>query len=59
MQITMFQRARPVWPAKKKTENGDGNRDGKWNFCRVKKADVTLFLQMTRVRKIKLIFEAN
>ena len=27
----MFERARPAWPAKNKTENGEGNRDGEWN----------------------------
>ena len=31
IQITMFERARPAWPAKNKTENGEENRDGQWN----------------------------
>ena len=39
MEITMIERARPAWPAKKKTENGEGNRDSELNFCRGKEAD--------------------
>ena len=54
MQITMFERARPAWPTKTKLRiNGKGNRDGEWNFCRRREADMALFLQVTRIRKIR------
>jgi len=39
--------------------NSEGNRDGEWIFCRGKEANVALFLQVTRIRKIRKIFEAN
>ena len=66
MQITM-QHARPAWPTKKKKtdndsrllKNSEGNRNGEWKFCRGKDADITLFLQVTKIRKIRKIFEAN
>ena len=48
MQIPIFEHAR-----KNKTENGEENRDGEWNFCRRKEADIALFLQVTRLRKIR------
>ena len=48
MQIPIFEHAR-----KNKTENGEGNRDGEWNFCPRKKADIALFSHVTRLRKIK------
>ena len=32
MQIIMFEYALPARPTKK-TENGEGNRDGEWKFC--------------------------
>ena len=46
---------------KNKTENGEGNRDGEWNFCRGKEADIALFFQVTRILigKVRKIFEAN
>ena len=40
-------------------KNSEGNRDGEWIFCRRKEADVVLFLQVTRMRKIIKICEAN
>ena len=40
-------------------KNTEGNRDGKWIFCRRKKADVALFLQVTHIRKIRKICEVN
>ena len=40
-------------------KNSEGNHDGEWIFCRRKEADVTLFLQVTRMRKIIKICEAN
>ena len=34
-------------------KNSKGNRDGEWIFCRRKlEADIALFLQVTRIRKI-------
>ena len=39
--------------------NSEGNRDGEWIFCRGKEADIALFLQVTRMRKIRKICEAN
>ena len=54
MQITMIERACPAWPTKTKLRiNGKGNRDGEWNFCRRKKADIALFSHVTRLRKIR------
>ena len=54
MQITMFERARPAWPAKTKLRiNGKGNRDGEWNFCRRREADIALFLQVTRITQLR------
>ena len=49
----MFERARPAWPAKTKTENGEGNRDGEWSFCQGKEVDIALFLQVTRIKNKK------
>ena len=40
-------------------ENSKGNRDGEWIFCRRKEVDITLFLQVTRMRKTIKICEAN
>jgi len=39
--------------------NSKGNRDGEWIFCRRKEADVALFLQFTRIGKIRKNREAN
>ena len=39
-------------------KNSEGNRDGEWIFCRRKETDVALFLQVTRIRKIRKICEA-
>ena len=36
-----------------------GNCDGEWIFCWKKEAGIALFLQVTRIRKIKKICEAN
>ena len=49
----------PSSARKNKTENGEKNRDGEWNFGRGKEADIALFLQVTSMRKIRNIFEAN
>ena len=35
-------------------KNSEGNRDGEWNFCWRKEADVALFLQVTRIKKTNL-----
>ena len=40
-------------------KNSKGNRYGEWIFCRRKEADVALFLQVTRIRKIRKNREAN
>ena len=40
-------------------KNSEGNRDDEWNFCRGQEADIALFLQETRIRKISEIFEEN
>ena len=43
-------------------KNSEGNRNGEWKFCRGTDADITLFLQVTKIRKIskiRKIFEAN
>ena len=64
-QITM-KRIRPTWRAKNKIENdpkllknSEGNRDDEWNFCWGQEANVALFLQETRIRKIIKSFEEN
>ena len=40
-------------------KNSEGNRAGEWIFCQSKEADVALFLQVTRMRKILKICKAN
>ena len=40
-------------------KNSEGNRYGEWILCRRKEADVALFLQVTRMRNIIKICEAN
>ena len=40
-------------------KNSEGNRDNEWNFCREQEAGIALFLQETRIRKIRFIFEEN
>ena len=40
-------------------KNSVGNRDGEWIFCRRKQEEVTLFFQVTRIRKIRKICEAT
>ena len=40
-------------------KNSKENRDGEWIVCRRKEAGVALFLQVTRMRKIIKICEAN
>ena len=40
-------------------KSSEGNHDGEWIFCRQKEADVALFLQVTRMRKIIKICKAN
>ena len=64
-QITM-KRIRPTCRAKNKIENdpkllknSEGNRDDEWNFCWGQEANVALFLQETRIRKIIKSFEEN
>ena len=50
-----MQRARPAWLRKtlyRLLKNSEGNRDGEWIFRRRKEAEVALFLQVTRIRKI-------
>ena len=60
MQITMWC----AWPAwlrmtRRLLKNSEGNRDGGWIFCWRKEADIALFLQMPRIKKIRKICEAN
>ena len=43
----------PSLACKNKTENGEGNRDGDWNFCQKKEEDIALFSQVTRIRPIR------
>ena len=40
-------------------KNIERNRDSVWIFCRGKEAEVALLLQVTRIRKIVKICEAN
>ena len=40
-------------------KNSGGNRDDEWTFCRGQEANIALFLQETRIRKIRKIFEEN
>ena len=40
-------------------KNSIGNSDGEWIFCRRKQAEVTLFFQVTRIRKIRKLCEAT
>ena len=40
-------------------KSSEGNHDGEWIFCRRKEADVALFLQVTRMRKVIKICKAN
>ena len=43
----------PSLACKNKTENGEGNRDGDWNFCQKKEEDIVLFSQVTGIRMIR------
>ena len=60
MQITM-QYTRPAWPENdpKLLKNSEGNHNDQWNFCQGQEADIALFLQETRKRKIIKSFEEN
>ena len=51
----------PSLACKNKTENGEGNSHGDWNFCQKKEEDIALFLQVTRISTIrkKLVFIAQ
>ena len=40
-------------------KNSEGNLDNEWYFCRGQEADIALFFQETRMRKIRNIFEEN
>ena len=42
-------------PQKQNWELSEGNHDGEWNFCRWKEAGIALFLQVTRIRKVRKI----
>ena len=64
MQVTINATHSPSLARKNKTENDSrllknnkGNRDDEWNVCRKQEADIALFLQETRIRKIRKIFE--
>ena len=43
----------PSVTCKNKTENGEANHDGDWNFCQKKDEDIALFSQVTRIRMIR------
>ena len=56
----------PSLARKNKTENdsrllknSEGNRDDEWYFCRGQEADIAIFFQDTRIRKIRKIFIAS
>ena len=56
----------PSLARKNKTENdprllknSEGKRNDEWTFYRGQEADIALFLQGTRIRKIRKIFEEN
>ena len=40
-------------------KNSEGNSDGVWIFCPRSEADIALFMQVTRMRKILKIWKAN
>ena len=40
-------------------KNREGNRDHEWNFCRGQEADIVLFLQEAKIRKIIKSFDKN
>ena len=40
-------------------KNSEGNRDDEWYFCRGQEADIALFFQETRIRKIRKVSEEN
>ena len=63
MQITIATHLSSL-ACKNKTENdsrllknSEGNCDDEWFFCQGQEADIALFLQETRIRKIRKIFE--
>ena len=60
MQITMWC-ACPAWlrMTRRLLKNSKGNRDGGCIFCWRKQADIALYLQMTKIKKIRKICEAN
>ena len=59
MQITMYCSPSLAENDSRLLKNSEGNRDGEWIFCRRREATVALFVQVTRIRKIWKIFEAN
>ena len=54
MQITV-SRARPAENDSRLLKDSEGNRDGERIFYGRKEVDVALFLQVTRIRKIRKI----
>ena len=40
-------------------KNSEGNHNDKWNFCQGQEVNIALFLQETKIRKIRKIFEEN
>ena len=52
MQITM-QHTNKTENDSRLLKNSEGNRDDEWTFCRGQEADIALFLQEMRIRKIR------
>ena len=46
-------------PDSRLLKNNEGNRDGVWDFCRGKEADIALFLQVKKLRQIRKIYWAR
>ena len=46
----------PMTPDSRLLKNNEGNRDGVWDFCRGKEADIALFLQVKKLRQIRKIY---
>ena len=64
MQITIIATHSSSLACQNKTENdsrllknSEGNCNDEWTFCRGQEADIALFLQETKIRKIRKNFE--
>ena len=59
MHLPSLARKNKIENDPKLLKNSEGNRDDEWNFAWGQEADIALFLQETRIRKIIKSFDEN